>query len=75
MRPFTGQKLELLRAVADLSIEDAHIIKKFEREGHEGIPATNHDVKAVEYFMKLKLRERASRMCSNGCTSRSRRKT
>jgi len=56
MRPFTGQELELLRALADLSIEDAHIIKKFEREGHEGIPATNHDVKAVEYFMKLKLR-------------------
>ena len=56
MRSFTGQELELLRALADLSIEDAHIIKKFEREGYQGIPATNHDVKAVEYFIKLKLK-------------------
>ncbi len=39
-----------------ISIEDAHIIKKIEREGYEGIPATNHDVKAVEYFIKLKLK-------------------
>src|SRR5436190_12731874 len=56
MRLLTGQELDLLRAVADLSIEDAHIIKKIEREGHAGIPATNHDVKAIEYFIKLKLR-------------------
>ena len=56
IRTFTGQELDLLRAVADLSIEDAHIIKKIEREGYEGIPATNHDVKAVEYLIKLKLK-------------------
>lgn len=56
LRPFTAQELELLRALADLSIEDAHIVKQIEREGYEGIPATNHDVKAVEYFIKLKLR-------------------
>jgi adenylosuccinate lyase len=56
MRAFTGRELELLRALADLSMEDAHVIKKIEREGYEGIPATNHDVKAVEYFIKLKLR-------------------
>jgi adenylosuccinate lyase len=56
MRTFTGQERELLRALADLSMEDAHIIKKIEREGYDGIPATNHDVKAVEYFIKLKLK-------------------
>lgn len=55
MRTLTEQELDLLRAVADLSIEDAHIIKKIEREGYERIPATNHDVKAVEYFIKIKL--------------------
>lgn len=55
-RTFTGQELDLLRALADISMEDAHIIKKIEREGHEGIPATNHDVKAIEYFIKLKLK-------------------
>ncbi len=32
-------------------------VKKIEREGYGGIPATNHDVKAVEYFIKLKLKE------------------
>ncbi len=56
MRTFTGPELELLRTLADISIADAHLIKKIEREGYEAIPATNHDVKAVEYFMKLKLK-------------------
>lgn len=56
MRPFTEQELGLLRSLADISMEDARIIKKIEREGYEGIPATNHDVKAVEYFIKLKLK-------------------
>ena len=56
VRAFTAQELSLLRAVADLSMEDAHIVKKIERDGYEGILATNHDVKAVEYFIKLKLK-------------------
>src|SRR5258708_18520400 len=56
MRPLTGQELDLLRALPDISLEDARIIQKFEREGYQGTPATNHDVKAVEYFIKLKLR-------------------
>lgn len=56
MRTFTGHEIELLRGLADISMEDAHIIKKIERDGYEGIPATNHDVKAVEYFIKLKLK-------------------
>jgi adenylosuccinate lyase len=55
-RTFTEQEQKLLRALADISIEDAHIVKKIEREGYEGVPATNHDVKAVEYFIKLKLK-------------------
>jgi len=36
-------------------VEEAGIVKKIEREGYEGIPATNHDVKAVEYYLKKKL--------------------
>src|SRR5688572_29057492 len=54
-RTFTEQELELLRALADISIEDAATVKRIEREGYEGIPATNHDVKALEYFIKTKL--------------------
>lgn len=46
----------LRRIVSDFTPEEAHIVKKIERDGLEGRPATNHDVKAVEYFLKDKLR-------------------
>ncbi|MXV63455.1 adenylosuccinate lyase [Natronorubrum sp. JWXQ-INN-674] len=35
--------------------EDARLIKKLETEGHAGFDATNHDVKAVEYFVRHNL--------------------
>jgi len=57
IRPLTDAEKALLAALPDISVEDARIIRKFEREGHADIPATNHDVKAVEYFIKLKLKE------------------
>ncbi len=50
-----GREEEASRAAIYLD-RRRQIIKKFEREGHGGIPATNHDVKAVEYFIKLKLK-------------------
>ncbi len=56
MRPLTADEKTMLRALPHIAIEDAQIIKKIEREGYGGIPATNHDVKAVEYFIKLKLK-------------------
>src|SRR5471030_127662 len=56
IRPLTVDEKAMLRALPQISIEDAQIIRKFEREGYGGIPATNHDVKAVEYFIKLKLK-------------------
>jgi len=56
IRPLTADEKVMLRALPQISIDDAQIIRKFEREGHGGIPATNHDVKAVEYFIKLKLK-------------------
>jgi adenylosuccinate lyase len=56
IRPLTADEKAMLRALPQISIDDAQIIRKFEREGHDGIPATNHDVKAVEYFIKLKLK-------------------
>ncbi|WP_246998860.1 adenylosuccinate lyase [Halosolutus gelatinilyticus] len=37
--------------------EDARLIKKLETEGHAGFDATNHDVKAVEYFVRHRLSE------------------
>jgi adenylosuccinate lyase len=56
IRPLTADEKALLRALPQISIDDAQIIRKFEREGYGGVPATNHDVKAVEYFIKLKLK-------------------
>ena len=41
---------ELFRIKEEFSLEDAHAIKKIEQ-------ITNHDVKAVEYFIKEKLRD------------------
>src|SRR5471030_2778735 len=56
IRPLTADEKKLLRTLPQISIDDAQLIRKFEREGHGGVPATNHDVKAVEYFIKLKLK-------------------
>jgi len=56
MRPLTADEKATIRALPHIAIEDAQIIKKIECEGYGGIPATNHDVKAVEYFIKLKLK-------------------
>jgi len=55
MRSLTAEEKKLLKKISDISLEDAQIVKKIEKEGFEGVPATNHDVKAVEYFLKQKL--------------------
>jgi adenylosuccinate lyase len=39
----------------EFDAEDAALIKRLETEGAEGYAATNHDVKAVEYFLRLRL--------------------
>ena len=58
VRKLTEEEKKTLRSMAEnFSLEDAAIVQKIEKEGRNGIPATNHDVKAVEYFLKLKLDE------------------
>ena len=57
MRPLTADEAKMLRALPNISVEEARLVRKIEREGHGDIPATNHDVKAVEYFIKLKLKD------------------
>ncbi|WP_078084992.1 adenylosuccinate lyase [Microbulbifer mangrovi] len=50
VQPFTGNSNQVLDdIVAQFSIEDAERIKEIER-------TTNHDVKAVEYFLKEKVK-------------------
>src|SRR3990167_3011820 len=55
VRKLSNEEKAILQQLPHISTEEAQIVKKIEREGYEGVPATNHDVKAVEYFIKMKL--------------------
>ncbi|RJQ34043.1 adenylosuccinate lyase [Candidatus Parcubacteria bacterium] len=55
VRKLTKEEIAILQQLPHTSLEEAAIVKKIEKEGYDGIPATNHDVKAVEYFIKKKL--------------------
>ena len=54
---FSDQQKEQLRNLADLSDEQASIIKQIETTGYENILRTKHDVKAIEYYMQLRCAE------------------
>ncbi len=56
IRAFSDEEKNIVRKLCNISIEDAEIVKAIEVKGYENIKATNHDVKAVEYFMKEKLK-------------------
>lgn len=49
----TEQKI--LAGLWDLSAQDVALIRQLETKGYKDIPATRHDVKAVEYFLRIKL--------------------
>ncbi len=57
IRKLTADEKKTLRGIAEnFTLEEAKIVKKIEQDGYEGIPATNHDVKAIEYYLKLKVK-------------------
>ncbi|WP_226021714.1 adenylosuccinate lyase [Halomicrobium salinisoli] len=51
------QRAELRALYEEFDREDAQVIKQLETEGYGDYPATNHDVKAVEYFVRMGLPE------------------
>ncbi len=51
----TGTRQRLRRLYKSFAEEDAALIKKLEVSGHGPYEATNHDVKAVEYFIRQNL--------------------
>ena len=55
-RKFSDEEKGLVRNLYSLSTEDAGIVKAIEVEGYKDIKPTNHDLKAVEYFMKDRLK-------------------
>ncbi|SDY34948.1 adenylosuccinate lyase [Halopenitus persicus] len=48
--------------------DDARLIKDLEVRGAKGYDATNHDVKAVEYFLRIRLAEAAEASANEGDT-------
>ncbi len=57
LRKFTQEERKILDSLPLIADEDAEVVKSIETKGYKDIPATNHDVKAVEYFIKLKLKD------------------
>ncbi len=57
MRRLKPAEEALLRKCMNVSLEDARLIKQIEKEGYGNIHPTNHDVKAIEYFLKDKFSE------------------
>ncbi|MEK6904820.1 MAG: adenylosuccinate lyase [Nanoarchaeota archaeon] len=55
-RNFSEEEKDLVRKLYGLSTENAAVVKAIEMKGYGDIKPTNHDVKAVEYYMKDKLR-------------------
>jgi adenylosuccinate lyase len=49
VRAFTDAEKKALRDLCGVSIEDARTVKKIEKDGYEGIPATNHDVNPIDF--------------------------
>ena len=64
-----GERADLRAVVDDFSVEDARLVKRLETEGAEGYAATNHDVKAVEYFLRTETPERLHPWIHFGLTS------
>lgn len=57
IRKLSDKEKKLIRSLYNLSTQDAQIISDIEWKGYKDTPATNHDVKAAEYYIKLKLKD------------------
>ena len=56
LRRLSYREKGILARLSRITEDDFEVLKKFEFKGYKGIPATNHDVKAIEYFIKDKLK-------------------
>lgn len=65
------EKEEIKKLYESFEEEDARLVKRMEIKGwkEKNIPATNHDVKAVEYFIRENIPERVSEFIHFGLTS------
>ncbi len=66
----SADERETLTAVSEaFDGRDAELVKRLETEGAAGYAATNHDVKAVEYFLRTETPERLHPWIHFGLTS------
>ena len=54
-KKLTANEQKMLDQICLLSAADLDLLQQLENTGYKNIPATRHDVKAVEYFLRLKL--------------------
>ncbi len=52
-----SERAALRACYESFDTEDAQLVKQLETEGTDSYAATNHDVKAVEYFLRIRLSE------------------
>ena len=51
----TADREDLRALYEEFDADDAAVVKRLETDGYDDYPATNHDVKAVEYFVRMHL--------------------
>lgn len=54
VKKLSATEQKTVMKLADLSAQDLSVIRALETTGYKHISATRHDVKAVEYFLRLK---------------------
>ena len=54
-KPLTAAEKKSLSALCAPNADELSVLRAIEFDGYKHIPATRHDVKAVEYFLRLKL--------------------
>jgi len=64
-----AERESLREAYQGFDADDAALVKRIETEGTETYAATNHDVKAVEYFVREHIPERVHQWIHFGLTS------
>ncbi len=57
VKKLSAAEQKILADVCNLSAQDFALIRTLETKGYGKISATRHDVKAVEYFLRLKLQK------------------
>ncbi|PIQ68062.1 MAG: adenylosuccinate lyase [Candidatus Taylorbacteria bacterium CG11_big_fil_rev_8_21_14_0_20_46_11] len=57
LRKFTVSERRYMRTLQNISLPAGRIIKRIELEGYQGRHKTNHDVKAIEFYIQSRLKE------------------